>query len=94
MDSASLRSSATCPEDLGGPLTALWYGSRGEFDKAHRHIVDEESTVAAWVRAHLHRAAGEGENAAYWYGKAGKSTTDAPLDQEWHEIASALMLMR
>ncbi len=94
MDPKTLRESATPPEGEGAPLTALWHAAKGEWDKAHALVQDEATREAAWVHAHLHRIEGDGGNAAYWYGKAGKPTTDAPLDQEWHEIAHALILMR
>jgi hypothetical protein len=94
MDAKTLRASPTPPEGASAPLTAMWHAAKGEWDKAHALVQDEVSKEAAWVHAHLHRMEGDGENAAYWYGKAGKGTTDAPLDQEWHEIAEALALMR
>ena len=94
MDAKTLKASPTAPKGVSAPLTAMWHAAQGEWDKAHDTIQHDTSKEAAWVHAHLHRAEGDGENAAYWYGKAGKPTTDAPLDQEWHEIAHALILMR
>ena len=44
-----------------------------------------------WVHAYLHRKAGDEDNAAYWYRRAGQPICSAPLDAEWQAIASALI---
>lgn len=94
MDAKTLRGSKTPPEGLDGPLTALWHAARGEWDKAHQLVMDDESAAAAWVHAHLHRIEGDDGNAAYWYRRAGKPVSDAPLDDEWTEIVSAMAMRR
>jgi len=43
------------------------------------------------VHAHLHRVEGDLNNAGYWYGRAGRPRSEAPLDNEWHDIAAALL---
>ena len=45
----------------------------------------------SWVHAYLHRVEGDESNAGYWYGRAGKAHSQAPLQEEWDEIASALL---
>ena len=90
----TLRASKTPPAGLSGPLMALWHAAKGEWDKAHAIIQDDESKTAAWVHAHLHRVEGDQSNAGYWYGRAGKPHSKDPLDSEWQEIAGTLLVMR
>ena len=92
MDAASLRASKTPPQGASGPLTALWHATKGEWDKAHTLVVDDESKEAAWVHAHLHRVEGDESNAGYWYRRAGKPHAKSSHDEEWTEIANALLL--
>ena len=47
--------------------------------------------AGAWVHAHLHRIEGDHSNAAGWYRRAGKPVCETPLDEEWAEIAEALL---
>jgi hypothetical protein len=44
-----------------------------------------------WVHAYLHREEGDLSNAAYWYRRAGREPCSGALDQEWREIAEALL---
>jgi hypothetical protein len=92
MDAKTLRDSTTPPEGLSGPLTALWHAAKGEWEKAHQLVMDDESKEAAWVHAHLHRIEGDQSNAEYWYRRADKPVSDAPLDDEWLQITAGLML--
>jgi hypothetical protein len=92
MDAKTLRDSATPPEGLSGPLTALWHAAQGEWDKAHQLVMDDESKEAAWVHAHLHRVEGDLSNAEYWYRRADRPKSELPIDQEWNEMASAMLL--
>jgi len=39
----------------------------------------------------LHRKEGDHSNASYWYGRAGKRDVHVSLDEEWEEIAEALL---
>ena len=43
------------------------------------------------MHAHLHRVEGDLANAGYWYRRADLPPSDAPLDDEWAEIATALL---
>ena len=52
---------------------------------------DIESTDGAWIHAYLHRKEGDASNAAYWYRRAGKPVARATLEEEWEEIATALL---
>jgi hypothetical protein len=83
---------ATCPpEDLSVPLTGLWWAAKGDWDRAHKTVQDDESREAAWVHAYLHRVEGDLPNAGYWYGTAGKPVAAGPLEAEWDAMAAALL---
>jgi hypothetical protein len=77
--------------DLSPPLKALWWAAKGEWDKAHGIVQDEESADAAWVHAYLHRVEGDLGNAGYWYRRAGKPAAEDSLDAEWERIVAALL---
>ncbi|MBV9530019.1 MAG: hypothetical protein JO283_02810 [Bradyrhizobium sp.] len=76
---------------LAPPLAALWWAAKGDWDKAHKIVQDEETPQAAWVHAYLHRLEGDLSNAGYWYRKAGRPVAKDPLQTEWERIASALI---
>ena len=65
-------SDAAPPAALSPPLAALWWARKGDWDKAHRLVMDEASAQAAWVHAYLHRVEGDLGNAHYWYAQAGR----------------------
>jgi hypothetical protein len=79
------------PADLLAPLAALWWAAKGEWDRAHALVMDEQSREAAWVHAYLHRVEGDMANARYWYGQAGRAPAAVPLEAEWADIAQALL---
>ena len=94
MDLAQFRASlavAAPPEGLDLALQALWWDAKGDWDRAHALAQADEGGVGDWVHAYLHRKEGDANNAAYWYRRAGKPASRAPLAQEWAAIASALL---
>jgi hypothetical protein len=76
---------------LAPPLAALWWAAKGEWDKAHGIVQDENTREAAWVHAYLHRVEGDLSNAGYWYRQAGQPIAKDSLEVEWERIASALL---
>jgi|SRR4051812_35280565 len=83
--------SRTAPSsDLSPPLAALWWAAKGEWEKAHTIVMNEDGPEAAWVHAYLHRVEGDLPNAGYWYRAAGKPVEKGPLEAEWNAIAAAL----
>jgi hypothetical protein len=84
-------SRAEPPSGLAVPAEALWWAAKGDWDKAHKLVQDEESREAAWVHAYLHRVEGDLGNARYWYRRAEHPATEAALDDEWEEIVAALL---
>ena len=94
MDVNEFRASASDarpPDGLSPALMALWHLARGEWDSAHGHAQSDGSRDGAWVHAHLHRVEGDLANAGYWYRRADRPPCEASLDDEWEEIAAALL---
>ena len=83
-------SSSAPPADTPPPLAALWWAQKGEWEKAHTIVMNDDSAQAAWVHAYLHRVEGDLPNAGYWYRAAGKPVETGPLEAEWNTIAAAL----
>ena len=79
------------PEGLAPPLQALWWAAKGDWDKAHHLVQDENDRNAAWVHAYLHRVEGDRPNADYWYRQARRPSANDALDAEWDTIAGALL---
>lgn len=80
-----------CPATLNGPLAALWHDAKGDWHSAHRAVQDESGADGAWVHAYLHRKEPDLPNANYWYQRASRSIPDNTLQQEWRDIAVALL---
>ena len=87
---ASLSGAAPAP-GLAPPLAALWWAAKGQWDQAHKIVMNEETASAAWVHAYLHRVEGDLGNAGYWYRQAGQPAAKDSLETEWERIASALL---
>jgi hypothetical protein len=79
------------PPVLPPLLDALWWEAKGDWNQAHEIAQAEESSDAAWVHAYLHRKEGDIANSAYWYSRAHQPRCTLPLDEEWTQIASALL---
>ena len=77
-------------DGLARPLAALWWAAKGDWDAAHKIVMNEETKDAAWVHAYLHRVEGDLSNAGYWYRRAHKPAANDTLDAEWQRIVDAL----
>jgi hypothetical protein len=77
--------------NLSRPLLALWQDARGDWTAAHETAQEIEDATGSWIHAYLHRKEGDLGNARYWYQRAGKPESRASLDEEWEEIAGALL---
>jgi hypothetical protein len=82
---------AAPPGGLSPALTALWWAKKGDWDKAHKIVMDDDGADAAWVHAYLHRVEGDLGNAGYWYRQAGQPVAKDSLEAEWERIVSALL---
>jgi len=78
------------PKVLAPALTALWWAKRGDWEKAHRIVMDEHGRDAAKVHAYLHRVEGDEANARYWYTQARRRPASGTIDDEWDEIVVEL----
>jgi hypothetical protein len=79
------------PADLSPALAGLWWDAKGDWTMAHESAQKDKGPAAAWVHAYLHRKEGDADNAAYWYGRAGKPPAQGSLEAEWKAIASSLL---
>jgi hypothetical protein len=79
------------PSGLSAAVQALWWAAKGDWDKAHKIVMGEEGTDAAWVHAYLHRVEGDLPNARYWYRTAGRPVAACALEEEWSAITAALL---
>jgi hypothetical protein len=86
---ASVAKSA--PPGVAPALQSLWWAAKGDWDKAHKIVMEEEGADAAWVHAYLHRVEGDLANAGYWYRTAGKPVAKGELDAEWSAIAAEML---
>lgn len=89
MTADELARAAALPSGISSAARALWLARNGSWDSAHDLCQEIAGAEGAWIHAWLHRQEGDYANACYWYARAGKpaAAEDAPLDQEWQEIA-------
>jgi len=88
------KSQKTAPEPPAGlslALAGLWWDGKGEWKRAHESAQRDTGTEGSWVHAYLHRKEGDPDNAAYWYGRAGKPVCREPLEDEWIKIVTTLL---
>ena len=76
---------------LSGPLLALWWAGRGEWEKAHEVAQEIETRDGSWVHAYLHRVEGDAFNAGYWYRRAGRPAVKGDLRVEWEGIVLEML---
>ena len=81
------------PEGLNQTERALWLAKAGHWHEAHDLCQQIPDPAGSWIHAWLHREEGDYGNACYWYSRAGKPAApeSASLDDEWFEIARALL---
>jgi hypothetical protein len=93
MDLAAFRASLSAAEPplLSPALRALWLDANGDWDGAHEAAQADEGGQGDWVHAYLHRKEGDSGNAAYWYRRASQPICRTSLEEEWQEIAEALL---
>jgi hypothetical protein len=79
------------PVGLTLALAGLWWDAKGDWKRAHESAQQDEGPEGSWVHAYLHRKESDQDNAAYWYGRAGKRVCQEPLDTEWLTIVRDLL---
>jgi hypothetical protein len=85
---------ASPPDELDGPLLALWWAAEDNWEKAHEIAQDIEGAEGSWVHAYLHRKEGDQSNASYWYRRAGRSAAEGDFEAEWYQIVEELLARR
>jgi len=94
MDLPAFRASLAAPappRKLSLALQALWFDGKGDWNKAHDLAQADEGGAGDWVHGYLHRKEGDSFNAGYWYRRAKKPIAKGALEEEWAEIAAALL---
>lgn len=91
MTAAELRTAGARPIGLRDEVIAMWQEAQGDWRGAHVTVQDLETPAAAWVHAYLHRREGDESNARYWYSRAGRPVCRLSLEDEWLEVAAALL---
>ncbi len=84
-------SAADGPAGLSPPLRALWFDAKGDWNAAHKCVDQLSDPGSMWVHAYLHRKEGDLSNAHYWYRRAQREPHRGALEDEWREIAQALI---
>jgi hypothetical protein len=79
------------PARLNHSLQALWWDAKGDWERAHSCVQNDEGEAASLVHAYLHRKEGDASNAAYWYRRAGRKPAHGTLAAEWAAIAGDLL---
>jgi hypothetical protein len=79
------------PSGVPAAVVALWHDARGDWDRAHAVAQEIGDADGAWVHAYLHRKEGDLSNASYWYRRARRERSTAPLEEEWEQIAGQLL---
>jgi len=80
-------SSEDCPQACSPQLRALWFDSKGDWDKAHRIVQNEQNKKSARIHAYLHRKEGDDSNSPYWHRIAGTQfPEDISLQEEWEQL--------
>jgi hypothetical protein len=79
------------PAGLTHALAGLWWDAKGDWKQAHESAQKDEGPEGSLVHAYLHRKEGDQDNAAYWYGRAGKAVCRESLDAEWLSIVKGLL---
>jgi hypothetical protein len=82
---------ANPPGECSLALAGLWWDAKGDWTKAHESAQQDEGPAGAWVHAYLHRKEGDASNAKYWYQRAGRGAARTSFEEEWNEIATALL---
>ena len=80
------------PVDLSPALQALWWDSKGDWDKAHESAQERDDRPGMLVHAYLHRKEGDPSNAAYWYQRAGAALPSQRLDEEWEALVRKFLV--
>ncbi|MEQ1587765.1 MAG: hypothetical protein ABL895_17905 [Cyclobacteriaceae bacterium] len=79
------------PPKVSVLLLSLWYDAQGDWGKSHALAREINTSDGSWIHAYLHRKEGDKFNAQYWYNRANRKMPDYSPEEEWKEIAEALL---
>jgi len=85
---------ALTADELEGPLLALWWDGKGDWESAHNVAQDIHTADGSWIHAYLHRKEGDLGNAAYWYSRARRPVARGDLAAEWQSIVAEMLARR
>jgi hypothetical protein len=70
---------------------AIRHLKKGEWDKAHAIVQQDESKLGCWAHGIVHMVEGDLGNSRYWYRRAGRPfPKDRDVDREVAELVAAL----
>ena len=79
------------PRGLNTCQKCIWYLKKGDWDRAHDILQEEDSKDTSWVHGYLHKVEGDMGNAKYWFRLAGRKwREDVGLEDELEEIICEL----
>lgn len=65
---------------------------RGEWEDAHVIVQDDESKIASWMHALIHKVEGDIRNAKYWYDMAGIPVNEQKnIDRECLQVLKVML---
>src|SRR3984893_17210463 len=71
--------------------TAIRYLKKGDWEKAHAIVQQDESKLGCWAHGIVHIVEGDVGNARYWYRRAGRPfPKDRDVDNEVAALTAAL----
>lgn len=79
------------PKELSGPLAALWWDAKGDWNRSHSLVDELETKDGMAVHAYLHRKEGATSNAEYWYERAGRKFHRPKLEDEFQALVEGLL---
>jgi hypothetical protein len=82
------------PANLSQAVLGLWWDAKGNWDKAHACVDASTDEAGIRVHAYLHRKEGDFVNAAYWYGRVGRTAPAISLAAEAEALLRDLVASR
>jgi hypothetical protein len=79
------------PVGLSAPLMALWWDSKGDWNRSHALVDELETPDGMAVHACLHHKEGNTSNADYWYERAGRRFHRSTFEAEWQALVDGLL---
>jgi hypothetical protein len=79
------------PSEWPDTAQAMWYETKGDWDRAHQIVQTSDSREAARVHALLHRIEGDLSNARYWYRRAECEEFTGSVDSERAYLVTRLL---